>query len=150
MSKAISADTARDMTPVLYEKFAYSGGEPAKAKETGYVRSKQDSQTAFLNIHSFLKKEKELNSNDVLTDLMGRMEIEHLNARFLAVADLLIRHHDITNISQVSVDDLRKWLEGERYWSELIKTMPKMPPPNIYAQMQDIFRYMARILAYPK
>lgn len=151
MSKAISADTARDMSPVLLEKFAYSGGEPVKAKETGYVRSKQDSQTAFLQLHSYRKQDKNLNSDDVLSDLMGNMEIEHLNARFLAVAELLIRHHNITDISQVTLNDLRSWLLNDRLWSELTKTMSKSgPQPNIEAQMQDIFRYMARILAYSK
>lgn len=146
----ISADVPRDMTPVLYQKFGYSGGDPIKAKQMAPAKKRQDAHTAFLNMHSFRKQDKELDSNEVLTEIISNMEIEHLNTRFLAAAELLIRHHNITDPSKITADDLREWLQADQLWSELVKTMPKTPIPSLEAQMQDIYRYIVRILNYRK
>jgi hypothetical protein len=141
---------ARSMTPVLYQKFAFGGGDKVRATQSSQSKTRSETQTAFITMFSSLSNDKTIVPEEVLDSLLSVMEIRHLHPKILAAAQFLLLEHNIRNISTVTREDLERWMVADDVWPKLVKSLPKDPPPSKEAQMTDIFRYMATILNYKK
>jgi hypothetical protein len=140
----------REMTEVLYQKFAYSGGNPERAKQLAQPRHAPQIQVSFVDMYNLIMDDKSVDPDKVFATLSSTMDVYNLHPKILAVAQFLVDKHSIRDPSQFSLDDLRFWMTSTIIWSKLLKALPKEPAPSFEAQIRDVFRYIVMIINYRK
>ena len=146
----MAVGSKREMTDVLYQKFAYSGGTPKKAKQLAQARHAPQVQTAFTDMYSSIVEEKNVDPDEVFAKLSSILDVQNLHPKILAVAQFLITKYDIKDPSKITFEGLKSWMTTTYIWGKLIKGLAKEPTPSLDAQVADIFRYIVMILNYRK
>jgi hypothetical protein len=137
----------REMTDVLLQKFAYSGGAPLKAKQLAQPRPGPQVQTSFVDMLSNLEG-KNVDPELEFSRLAALLDISNLHPKILAVALHLVNKYGIKDPRDISRDALVSWLKDKDtiVWNKLYDSLPKEPTRSFEAQIVDIYRYMVMIV----